>query len=100
MIEAHPALGHAAMLVAAAVNEEAAKGGAGGASASSSGLYQLSLKCGPFLYYCQTFKFDENVTKPSRKDIVPGGRSRLVLNWVELDVRFGLKICLKQLIWS
>ncbi len=29
MIESHPSLGHAAMLVAAAVNEDAATGGAG-----------------------------------------------------------------------
>ncbi len=29
MIESHPSLGHAAMLVAAAVNEDAASGGAG-----------------------------------------------------------------------
>ena len=37
VIEAHPSLGHAAMLVAAAVNEEAVSGG-GATGGSSSGV--------------------------------------------------------------
>ena len=38
VIEAHPSLGHAAMLVAAAVNEDAASGG-GATAGSSTGIF-------------------------------------------------------------